>query len=209
MTASARSTRATPSSLPTLDDVASGKVTLDEYEAAHGEDIPELAEEDLARARPTSDFPQLAAAFERARRQPMPPEEPGNVSPPVAVRYDARNLVISLKDGRELSVPLTWYPNLVKAPPAQRAVVEFTPISVRWVDLGEEASIADILRTKLKIANLERARGQRGRQKAPTKEQVTLRLDRDVVESYRAGGPGWQTRINDDLAKLQKRRKHG
>jgi uncharacterized protein (DUF4415 family) len=59
------------------------------------------------------------------------------------------------------------------------------------------------------IERLERMRGQRGPQKAPTKEQVTLRLDRDVVESYRAGGPGWQTRINDDLAKLQKRRRHG
>ena len=55
----------------------------------------------------------------------------------------------------------------------------------------------------------ERARGQRGPQKAPTKEQVTLRLNREVVESYRAQGPGWQTRINDDLVKLNKRRKHG
>jgi uncharacterized protein (DUF4415 family) len=54
-----------------------------------------------------------------------------------------------------------------------------------------------------------RARGQRGPQKTPTKERITLRLDRDIVESYRAGGPGWQTRINDDLAKLQKRKKHG
>jgi uncharacterized protein (DUF4415 family) len=54
-----------------------------------------------------------------------------------------------------------------------------------------------------------RKRGQRGPQKAPTKEQVTLRLNREVVESYRAGGPGWQTRINDDLVKLNKRRKHG
>src|SRR5690349_19738441 len=40
-----------------------------------------------------------------------------------------------------------------------------------------------------------RARGQRGPQKTPTKERITLRLDRDIVESYRAGGPGWQTRI--------------
>lgn len=54
-----------------------------------------------------------------------------------------------------------------------------------------------------------RARGQRGPQKSPTKERVTLRLDRDVVASYRDSGPGWQTRINDDLAKLHKRRKHG
>lgn len=59
------------------------------------------------------------------------------------------------------------------------------------------------------VERLERMRGQRGPQKLPTKERVTLRLDRDVVEGYRAGGPGWQTRINDDLAKLQKRRKHG
>jgi uncharacterized protein (DUF4415 family) len=54
-----------------------------------------------------------------------------------------------------------------------------------------------------------RARGQRGPQKAPIKERVTLRLDHDVVESYRAGGPGWQTRINADLLALQKRKKHG
>jgi len=41
--------------------------------------------------------------------------------------------------------------------------------------------------------------GQRGPQKAPTKVQVTVRLDRDVVEQLRAGGPGWQTRANDIL----------
>jgi uncharacterized protein (DUF4415 family) len=58
-------------------------------------------------------------------------------------------------------------------------------------------------------AALERARGQRGPQKAPTKERISLRLDRDIVESYRAGGPGWQTRINDDLARLRKRKMHG
>ena len=34
-----------------------------------------------------------------------------------------------------------------------------------------------------------------------TKRQVTLRLDPDVVERFRAGGPGWQSRINDALRK--------
>jgi uncharacterized protein (DUF4415 family) len=58
-------------------------------------------------------------------------------------------------------------------------------------------------------AILDRTRGQRGPQKTPTKERVTLRLNRELVESYRADGPGWQTRINDDLVKLNKRRKHG
>jgi uncharacterized protein (DUF4415 family) len=50
-----------------------------------------------------------------------------------------------------------------------------------------------------------RTRGQRGPQKAPTKERVALRLDTTVVDHFRAGGPGWQTRINDALAELVKR----
>lgn len=31
------------------------------------------------------------------------------------------------------------------------------------------------------------------------KQQVTLRLDPDVVEKFRADGPGWQSRINAAL----------
>lgn len=41
--------------------------------------------------------------------------------------------------------------------------------------------------------------GLRGPQKAPTKVQMTLRLDRDVVEELRSGGTGWQRRANDIL----------
>ncbi len=32
-----------------------------------------------------------------------------------------------------------------------------------------------------------------------TKAQVTLRLDMEVLETFRASGAGWQTRINDAL----------
>lgn len=49
--------------------------------------------------------------------------------------------------------------------------------------------------------------GQRGPQKAPTKERVTLRLSRDVVEHYRASGEGWQTRIDETLQKIIRREK--
>ena len=35
-----------------------------------------------------------------------------------------------------------------------------------------------------------------------TKELVTLRLDRAVLEHFRAGGPGWQTRLNDVLREV-------
>lgn len=52
------------------------------------------------------------------------------------------------------------------------------------------------------VEAFERARGQRGPQKTPTKERVALRLDRDIVDHFRHGGPGWQTRINDALAEI-------
>jgi|AraplaMF_Cvi_mMS_1032046.scaffolds.fasta_scaffold11175_4 uncharacterized protein (DUF4415 family) len=48
------------------------------------------------------------------------------------------------------------------------------------------------------IAAVRRYRGQ---QKAPTKQMVTLRLDPDVVEAFRATGAGWQGRMNDALRK--------
>ena len=35
-----------------------------------------------------------------------------------------------------------------------------------------------------------------------TKELVSLRLDRAVLEHFRAGGPGWQTRLNDALGRI-------
>jgi uncharacterized protein (DUF4415 family) len=34
------------------------------------------------------------------------------------------------------------------------------------------------------------------------REQVTLRLDRDVLDHFQQGGPGWQDRINDALRKV-------
>ena len=48
-------------------------------------------------------------------------------------------------------------------------------------------------------AAVRRYRGQRGPQKSPTKELVSLRIDRDVVAAYRATGPGWQKRAGEAL----------
>ncbi|SDR35535.1 Uncharacterized conserved protein, DUF4415 family [Rhizobiales bacterium GAS191] len=48
----------------------------------------------------------------------------------------------------------------------------------------------------------KRRPGQRGPQKAPTKEFVSLRLDRAVVEHFRKDGEGWRARINDALKRL-------
>ena len=43
---------------------------------------------------------------------------------------------------------------------------------------------------------------RRGRPPLDTRKKlVSLRLDQDVVERFRAGGPGWQSRINAALRK--------
>ena len=45
---------------------------------------------------------------------------------------------------------------------------------------------------------------RRGRGRPPVdapKKLVSLRLDQDVIERFRAGGPGWQSRINNALRK--------
>lgn len=48
----------------------------------------------------------------------------------------------------------------------------------------------------------------RGRPKAEvTKTSVTIRLDADIVGAYKAGGPGWQTRMNEDLREGARRRR--
>jgi uncharacterized protein (DUF4415 family) len=47
------------------------------------------------------------------------------------------------------------------------------------------------------------ARKRRGKQKAPTKKAISLRLDPDVLEAYQADGDGWQSRINNDLRKAK------
>ena len=36
----------------------------------------------------------------------------------------------------------------------------------------------------------------RGAQKAPTKEQISIRLSHEVLEGFRAFGTGWQTKID-------------
>ncbi|HIJ85644.1 MAG: phage associated protein [Magnetococcales bacterium] len=41
--------------------------------------------------------------------------------------------------------------------------------------------------------------GVRGPQKSPTKERITIRISRDVLEVFRATGSGWQSRVDDVL----------
>ncbi|MCX5478513.1 BrnA antitoxin family protein [Kaistia geumhonensis] len=49
------------------------------------------------------------------------------------------------------------------------------------------------------VESIERTRG-RPRAAVP-KKQITLRLDQDVIDAFKASGPGWQSRINAALRK--------
>jgi uncharacterized protein (DUF4415 family) len=52
---------------------------------------------------------------------------------------------------------------------------------------------------------VRRFRGQRGPQKSkPLKQQVSLRLDPDIIAHFKKRGPGWQSRINATLRKTLK-----
>lgn len=50
------------------------------------------------------------------------------------------------------------------------------------------------------------ARRVRGKQKTPTKQLVSLRLDRSIIDAFKAEGPGWQSRINEALKLAIERR---
>ncbi|OYY63504.1 MAG: hypothetical protein B7Y51_05995 [Burkholderiales bacterium 28-67-8] len=59
--------------------------------------------------------------------------------------------------------------------------------------------LKDMLGISALPGSLQRKVGQRGEQKSPTKERITIRLSRDVVETFRATGDGWQTRVDAAL----------
>ena len=70
-------------------------------------------------------------------------------------------------------------------------------------DIRAMRPMEDVLPPALVKVIRNRHRGERGPQKAPTKKQVTLRLDKDVIDRFRATGSGWQGRINEALRKAR------
>jgi Protein of unknown function (DUF2442) len=57
-------------------------------------------------------------------------------------------LTVLLADGRRISVPLAWFPRLLRAAPAQRARFELIGDGqgIHWPDLDEDLSVAGLLR---------------------------------------------------------------
>jgi len=65
-------------------------------------------------------------------------------------------------------------------------------------DIRAARPLLDVL-PKETVDAIRRHRGQRGPQKSPTKQLISLRVDREVVDAFRATGRGWQARANDAL----------
>ncbi len=70
------------------------------------------------------------------------------------------------------------------------------------VDFALSRPADDVLPPEVLEAFPRAAARARGRQRAPTKKQVTLRLDREVIAHFQQAGPGWQSRINAALRRV-------
>ena len=66
-------------------------------------------------------------------------------------------------------------------------------------DFRRAGSASEVLPADFVSILPKRRRGQRGAQRTPIKQQVTLRLDAAVLEFFKTTGRGWQTRINEAL----------
>jgi uncharacterized protein len=64
---------------------------------------------------------------------------------------------------------------------------------------GEQAMLRELGKQARK------RQGERGKQVAPTKKMVTLRLSASVLDHFKATGAGWQTRIDETLQRVVKR----
>lgn len=65
----------------------------------------------------------------------------------VALSFSADAFRVTLDDGRELSVPLAWFPRLLRATPEQRAHWELIGRGegLHWEGLDEDISVAGLL----------------------------------------------------------------
>ncbi|PAX09193.1 DUF2442 domain-containing protein [Sphingomonas lenta] len=62
-----------------------------------------------------------------------------------AVEFDEHMMWVTLEDGRELGVPLAWYPRLLNGTPASREQVTISAVGLHWDELDEDLSVQGLL----------------------------------------------------------------
>ena len=66
-------------------------------------------------------------------------------------------------------------------------------------DFARARPITDFPALAAAFPNSSKPRGRPRGSTTSAKSLVSLRLDNDVLERFKAGGPGWQSRINETL----------
>lgn len=68
-------------------------------------------------------------------------------------RCTGDELVVSLNDGRVLSVPLTWFPRLASATPEQLSTFELLGEGegIHWPAIDEDVSVAGLLEGRASV----------------------------------------------------------
>lgn len=61
------------------------------------------------------------------------------------VRFDEAQMWVDLEDGRNLGVPLAWFPRLLHGTPELREKVTISAVGLHWEELDEDISIAGLL----------------------------------------------------------------
>jgi uncharacterized protein (DUF4415 family) len=86
---------------------------------------------------------------------------------------------------------------------ARKTKIGYTEADLKAVSDNPDWTAATTVRSRSFDETFPDIAGRvRGRQKAPTKKQITLRLDQRVIDHFKARGNGWQSRINDALKKV-------
>jgi uncharacterized protein (DUF4415 family) len=74
-----------------------------------------------------------------------------------------------------------------------------------WVDPDDAPPLTEDFFTRAEVREGTKL-VRRGRPRLPdTKRQVTIRLDRELLDGLRATGPGWQTRLNEAVREWLKK----
>lgn len=63
------------------------------------------------------------------------------------ISVTADKVTATMTDGREVSIPLAWFPRLLSATPAQRSNFEISPggYGIHWPDVDEDISVKAFL----------------------------------------------------------------
>ena len=106
------------------------------------------------------------------------------------VKVTADTLIVELRDGRTVSVPLSWYPRLSEGTPSERRRWELIGpgIGIHWPALDEDVSVEALLlglASNENAASLQRWRAARRRPANKRMEPPRSRAKKRATHSVR------------------------